>query len=67
MENDSIIEFARDSIKQGLAQLEEKHHTLFKRMYSHDDLSRDIYDVVDAIPVEKLDNALSQVERTLKK
>lgn len=39
----------------------------FKRMYSHRNLEKDILEVVDALPIEKLKRALSQIENTLKK
>jgi len=52
-------------IKKGLEKLDKGCHSLFKRMYSHDNLERDINEVVDRIPDNKLDNALSQVERTI--
>lgn len=65
--NQTIEQFTRAQIKDGLSQLTEAHHLLFKRMYSHKNLELPIDEVVDAMPVEKLDLALSQVERTLNK
>lgn len=57
----------RSELKAGLALLEEAHHLLFKRMYSPEDLERNIEDVVDSISPDKLDWALSQVRRTVDK
>lgn len=39
----------------------------FKRMYSHKNLEKDILDVIDGLPIEKLKRALSQIETTLNK
>lgn len=57
--------YARTELKAQLASCDEKQQLLFKRMYSHADLTKSIDEVVDSMPVEKLDWALSQVERTL--
>lgn len=40
---------------------------LFKRMYSYKNLKADINDVVDALPEDKLNWAMQQVQRTLDK
>ena len=63
--NDQLREFARQNIKNGLSKLEAGHHLMFKRMYSHTDLDKNINDVVDSIPDEKLDWAMCQVKRTV--
>jgi len=65
--NEQLQKFARDTIKAGLAKLPAKNRSLFKRMYSHNNLGADINDVVDAIAEEKLDNLMQQVARTLEK
>lgn len=63
--NDQMQEFARTALKEGLAKLSGSQQLLFKRMYSHTDLTKHINDVVDAMPQEKLDWAMQQVQRTL--
>lgn len=55
----------RQEIKAGLAVLFERHHMLFKRMYSPDDLDADINDVVDFMPRDKLAWALMQVNNSI--
>lgn len=65
--HDKLQEYARNEIKQGLAQCTEKQQHFFKRMYSHKDLSKSINDVVDDMPESKLENAMDQVIRTLAK
>lgn len=65
--NSKMQEFARDTLKKGLAELPEKSHLLFKRMYSFEDLGADINDVIDNMPEEKLDWAMQQVQRSIDK
>lgn len=64
--NEGLQLFARNEIKKGLAQLTKDTHKLFKRMYSPNDLDKDIYKVVDDMPADKLNRALNQVERTIR-
>jgi hypothetical protein len=65
--NQMLQDFAREWLKQSLAELPESNHMLFKRMYSHMDLEKPINAVVDAMAPEKLDWAMQQVENSLKK
>lgn len=63
--NEQLEEYARATIKSGLSRLNDNHHELFKRMYSPNNLTADINDVVDRIDTAKLDWAMQQVQRTL--
>ena len=65
--NNSVEDFIRDSLKRGLKRLPEEWQLTFKRMYSHKDLEKDIKAIVDDMPTDKLDWALTQVENSLKK
>ena len=65
--NEQLQEFAKRTLKEGLAQLPESNRVLFKRMYSHENLEADINDVVDNMPETKLDWAMQQVQRSLEK
>ena len=65
--NDDLQEYARTQLKEGLAKLPHTHHRLFKRMYSHTDLDKNIDDVVDDMPADKLDWAMQQVQNSLYK
>lgn len=65
--NKELQEFARNTLKTGLAKLPEGWQMKFKRMYSHNNLDADINDVVDAMNAEKLDRAMEQVERSIVK
>ena len=64
--NKQLQLFARQNLKDGLAQLSENQQTMFKKMYSHENQDADIKDVVDAMPEDKLDWAMKQVQNTLK-
>ena len=63
--NNQMQEFARKTLLDGLNQLTETNHLLFKRMYSHNDLEVSIESIVASMPEEKLDWAMQQVQRTL--
>ena len=63
--NSQLQKLARKTLKEGLANLPASHHLLFKRMYSHTDLEKDINDVIDQMPEDKLDWAMQQVKRSL--
>lgn len=65
--NDQLQEFARDTLKIGLASLPKCAQLIFKKMYSHEDLTVPIDDVVDAISEDKLDWAMQQVQRSIDK
>jgi hypothetical protein len=65
--NETLSQYARQQLKLGLSQCTEQQQMLFKRMYSHKDLEKPIDDVVDAMPDDKLDWAMQQVERTLER
>lgn len=63
--NTTIENYARKKIKEGLTRCSEKQQKFFKRMYSHKEPDRPIEEVVNKMSAEKLDHALSQVERTV--
>ncbi len=65
--NNKVSNFTREEIKQGLKQLPESWQLMFKRMYSHENINMDIDAVVDNMPDEKIDLALTQVENSLSK
>jgi len=65
--NANLQNYARNEIKNGLSQLPENFQLMFKRMYSHGNLELSIDTIVDNMPDEKLDWAMQQVERSLKK
>ena len=65
--NKAVIEFMRSEIKAGLKELPEGWQLLFKRMYSHQNLEKPIDKVVDDMPEEKLNWALTQVQNSIAK
>lgn len=65
--NSTLAQFARQQIKTKLILCTDQEKHSFKLMYSHKNLDMPIDDVVDGMLDEKLDWALSQVERTIAK
>jgi hypothetical protein len=65
--NKELQNHARAKIKDGLSALPESHTTLFKRMYSHNDPTLPIEEVVNNMDESNLDWAMQQVQRTLDK
>jgi hypothetical protein len=65
--NEQLQRFAREELKRGLAQLPEGWQNTFKRMYAHGKPDMGINEVIDAMPANKLDWAMQQVESSLKK
>ena len=65
--NETMENFAREQIRDGLALCNDPQINLFVRMYSHNDLAKPVSQIVDDIPTDSLSIALSQVERTIAK
>ena len=65
--NKALAGFAREQIKKNIVICSEGAICLFKRMYSHDNLDREINEVVDNMPDEDLDVAMMQVQNSLSK
>ena len=68
--NSTLEIFAREKIKEGLGWLPVEWQRKFKLMYVPRNISidtMDINDVVDKMPADKLDWALTQVENSIKK
>ena len=65
--NKKLQAYARNSLKDGLAQCPDKMQMFFKRMYADGDMNKTINDVVDSMPEGKLDWAMQQVKKTLEK
>ena len=63
--NSDLQEYARSTLIKGLLSLPEENQLFFKRMYSHTDLEKNIIDVINDMPEDKLDWAMQQVERTI--
>lgn len=57
----------RSEIKRILSKLDDHNRYIFKRMYSHDDLEKDINLVVDNMPAKQLNWALQQCKNTYHK
>jgi hypothetical protein len=63
--NKELEQFARQRIKEGLAKCTDDERMIFTRMYSPKNLSAPIGIVVDGVPVDRLDWAMTQVSNTL--
>lgn len=65
--NEQLQEFARMTLKSGLARCSEGEQLMFKKMYAHKNLEVDIDTAVDEMSETKLETAMDQVRRTLAK
>lgn len=63
--NKELETYARTYLKRNLRKCESDQFMRFKRMYSHKDLTKSIDETVDNMPVDRLDWAMQQIERTL--
>lgn len=57
----------RTEIKRILSKLDDDNRLMFKRMYSNNNLEKDINLVVDDMPTKQLDWALQQCKNTYHK
>lgn len=65
--NQTLKKSAVQILKDLLAQCTEPQKTMFKRMYSHTNMDANINEAVDNMQENKIDWAISQVERTVEK
>lgn len=65
--NKTIEKFVRKILFKKLSRCTKDQILFFKRLYSHQDLEKDTKKIVDEMPLNKLDWALSQVEATIEK
>ena len=63
--NKELEEYARGKLIWNLKSCTKKQNMLFRRMYSPDNLSKELKKVVRDMPVDKLDWAMTQVQNTL--
>ena len=65
--NETLKTTAKQMLKNLLSQCTEPQQMIFKRMYSHDNLELQINEVVDKLPDDKIDWAITQCEQTVEK
>jgi len=65
--NSTLTNFARNTLKEDLSQCTDSQLLLFKRMYSSQDLTKEINLVIDDMSDGDLDWAMVQVKNTLEK
>jgi hypothetical protein len=63
--NKELQAFARTHLKKNLALCTKAQQRIFKKMYSHKDLDKDLDQVVEDMPEERLNWAMQQVQRTV--
>lgn len=64
--NPTLAKMARSLIKEGLQQCSNGQQDFFKRIYTDGNFELNIDTVVDRMPDDKLDWALTQIENTIK-
>lgn len=67
MKNKTIINITKKIIKELLLECSNEQQLMFRKMYCNKNLQLSISDVVDQMPDDKIDFALTQIERTLEK
>lgn len=65
--NKKFATAGRNILKELLSQCTDGQQLMFKRMYSNGNLRTSINDAVDNMEDDKIDNAISQCERTVEK
>lgn len=68
MTKDSTLhKMAKAKLLEYWPQLTERQQDMFRRMYSHKDLTATIEDITDRMPIEEFDHAIFQCENTIRK
>lgn len=65
--NETLKNTAKQMMKELLSECTEGQQMMFKRMYCHKNLEFSINEAVDQIADDKIDLAMSQIERTIEK
>ena len=65
--NETLKNTAKEMLKELLAECTKPQQMMFKRMYCHKNLELPINDAVDQMADDKIDWAMTQVERTVEK
>jgi hypothetical protein len=67
MKNETIKNVAKEMLKELLSECTDGQQLMFKRMYCHKNLELPISEAVDQMAEDKIDWAMTQVERTVEK
>ena len=65
--NNTIASYAREQIKEGIVKLPEGYQRKFKHIYSEDNRELPMETIIDNIPSEHLDHAVTLIENSLKR
>ena len=66
MKNETLINLAKVALKNLLSECTDEQKLMFKRMYCSKNLELSVDDAVDQMDNDKIDWAMTQVERTIK-
>jgi len=67
MHNETIIKMSKKLLTDLLLTCTEPQQLLFKKMYCHKNMDYSIPDAVEQMDVDKIDHAMTQVEKTIEK
>ena len=65
--NETIKNLAKEMLKELLSECTNEQQIMFKRMYCHKNLELSINEAVNQMADDKIDWAMTQVERTIEK
>jgi len=65
--NKTLNSAAKEILKNLLVQCTEQQQLMFKRMYCHENLNATIDEAIEQMDENKIDWAITQVERTIEK
>ena len=65
--NNILETYARNWLKENISYCTDNQKHIFKRIYSCENLTLNIDTVIDTMPTDQLDNAITKVQRTIDK
>lgn len=63
--NKILTNYAQDWIRKNLMRCKKEQRLLFMRIYSHDNTTRHIHEVVTRMDSQQLNRAMEQIQRTI--
>lgn len=65
--NSTLHQLGKAKLIEYWDELTTDQQLVFKRLYSHEDLGESIQDIVNKMPVDKIDHAIFQCETSIRK
>lgn len=62
-----MLNAGKNYLKELIVQCTDSQQLFFNRMYSHKNLEKNVLEVIDDMPEERISHAINQCEATLKK